>query len=119
MAVGTNDIFDPPAFAAQVERAMKLAGPDRTVYWVNVYVSRTKQPPAVRDADLANSAWVNDELYHAALKYPNLRIIDWSTFLTSRPDGPTPYLRDGVHTSEPLGGSARNELIAEAIKAGR
>lgn len=119
MAVGTNDIFDPPAFAAQVERAMKLAGPDRTVYWVNVYVSRTKQPPAVRDADLANSAWVNQELNEAALNHPNLRIIDWSSFLTSRPGGPTPYLRDGVHTSEPLGGSARNELIAKAIKNGR
>src|SRR5690349_10572778 len=96
MAVGTNDIFDPPAFAAQVERAMKIAGPDRTVYWVNVYASRTKQPPAVRDADLANSAWVNNELYEASLNHPNLRIIDWSSFLTSRPDGPTPYLRDGV-----------------------
>jgi hypothetical protein len=119
MAVGTNDIFDPPAFAAQVERAMKIAGPDRTVYWVNVYVSRTKQPPAVRDADLANSAWVNDELYDASLDHPNLRIIDWSTFLTSQPGGPTPYLRDGVHTSEPLGGTARNQLIAEAIKRGR
>lgn len=33
MAVGTNDIFDPPAFAAQVERALRIAGPDRTVYW--------------------------------------------------------------------------------------
>ncbi|WP_329004025.1 hypothetical protein OHA18_11595 [Kribbella sp. NBC_00709] len=119
MAVGTNDIFDPPAFAAQVERAMKIAGPDRTVYWVNVYVSRTKQPTAVRDADLANSAWVNQELDEAAASHPNLRIIDWSAFLASRPNGPTPYLRDGVHTSEPLGGSSRNELIAEAITSGR
>jgi hypothetical protein len=27
MAVGTNDIFDPPSFGAQVERAMAIAGP--------------------------------------------------------------------------------------------
>ncbi|HEY3558160.1 MAG TPA: hypothetical protein VGL05_11885 [Kribbella sp.] len=117
MAVGTNDIFDPPAFAAQVERALRIAGPKRTVYWVNVYASRTKQPAAVRDADLSNSAWINQQLDAAALEHPNLRIIDWSAFLTSQPNRPAQYLRDGVHTKEPLGGTARNELIADAIEA--
>jgi hypothetical protein len=116
MAVGTNDIFNPPAFAAQVERAMKIAGPGRTVYWVNVYASRTKQSAAVRDADLANSAWINQQLEEAAVRHPNLRIIDWSDYLTSRPSGPTPYLRDGVHTTDPLGGNARNQLIIDAIQ---
>lgn len=115
MAVGTNDIFDPPAFAAQVERALRIAGPDRTVYWVDVYVARTKQPDAIRDADLANSTWINQQLQDAALRHPNLRIIDWSGFLTSQPDRPAEYLRDGVHTSRPAGGAARNELIADAL----
>ncbi|NIK56010.1 GDSL-type esterase/lipase family protein [Kribbella shirazensis] len=114
MAVGTNDIFDPPAFAAQVERALRIAGPDRTVYWVNVYASRTKQPAAVRDADLANSAWINQQLRDAAREHPNLRIIEWSEFLEAQPNRPAEYLRDGVHTSEP-GGAARNKLIADAI----
>ncbi|MGZ0150397.1 hypothetical protein ACXJJ3_25290 [Kribbella sp. WER1] len=113
MAVGTNDIFDPPAFAAQVERAMRIAGPNRTVYWVNVYVNRTKQPASVRDADLSNSAWINQQLDQAALLHSNLRIVEWSEFLNQ--NGPAQYLRDGVHTSEPTGSSARNELIAEAI----
>jgi hypothetical protein len=117
MAVGTNDIFDPPAFAAQVERALRIAGPDRTVYWVNVYVSRTKQPAAIREADLANSAWINQQLDEAALRHPNLRIIDWNAFLMSQPNRPAQYLRDGVHTSQPLGGAARNELIADAIRS--
>ncbi|GAA3139042.1 hypothetical protein JOF29_000273 [Kribbella aluminosa] len=31
MAVGSNDIFDPAAFGAQVERALRIAGPRRTV----------------------------------------------------------------------------------------
>jgi hypothetical protein len=115
MAVGTNDIFDPPAFAAQVERALRIAGPDRTVYWVNVYVSRTKQSAATQDADLANSSWVNQQLEEAALRHPNLRIVDWSGFLQSQPGRPTDYLRDGVHTSQPVGGAARNELIADAL----
>ncbi|HEY3508845.1 MAG TPA: hypothetical protein VGL36_06775 [Kribbella sp.] len=115
MAVGTNDIFDPPAFAEQVERAMRIAGPDRTVYWVNVYASRTKQPASVRDADLANSAWINRQLEQAALLHSNLRIVQWAEFLDSQPNGPAQYLRDGVHTSEPTGSSARNALIADAI----
>jgi hypothetical protein len=116
MAVGTNDIFDPPAVAAQVERALRIAGPNRTVYWVNVYASRTKQPPLVRDADLANSAWVNQQLQDAAFRHPNLRIIDWYGLLTSQPDRPAQYLRDGVHTRKPVGGDARNELIVDAIE---
>ncbi|MFD7156477.1 hypothetical protein ACFV9C_17890 [Kribbella sp. NPDC059898] len=115
MAVGTNDIFDPPAFTEQVERALRIAGPDRTVYWVNVYASRTKQPAAIRDADLANSTWINQQLQQAALLHPNLRIVEWSEFLNAQPDGPTQYLRDGVHTSEPAGSSARNTLIADAL----
>ncbi|GAA3139051.1 hypothetical protein JOF29_000274 [Kribbella aluminosa] len=115
MAVGTNDIFDPPAFTEQVERAIRIAGPNRTVYWVNVYASRTKQPASVQDADLANSTWINQQLAQAALLHPNLRIVEWSEFLTTQPNGPAQYLRDGVHTSEPTGSSARNGLIADAI----
>jgi hypothetical protein len=116
MAVGTNDIFDPPAFAAQVERALKIVGPNRTIYWVNVYAMRTKQSPAMQDADRANSAWINHQLDEAAYVHPNLRIIEWSQFLTAQPNRPAQYLRDGVHTTEPLGSSARNELIADAVQ---
>lgn len=114
MAVGTNDIFNPPAFAAQVERALRIAGPDRTVYWVNVYASRAKQPASVRDADLANSAWINQQLRDVAREHPNLRIVEWAEFLEAQPNRPAQYLRDGVHTNE-LGAAARNKLIADAI----
>ncbi|MEV0283927.1 MULTISPECIES: hypothetical protein [unclassified Kribbella] len=114
MAVGSNDIFDPPAFAAQVERAMHIAGPSRTVYWVNVHVSRVRVPSAVRSADLANSAWVNQQLEQAAVRHPNLRIVRWNEFLAVQADGAAKYLRDGVHTSQ-LGQQARNELIVEAL----
>ena len=116
MAVGTNDIFDPPAFGAQVERAMAIAGPKRTVYWVNVEVSRFRQSADVQAADRANSAWINQQLEEAAARHPNLKIIHWSEFLNSQPAGLGKYLRDGVHTSEPIGRAARNELIAEALQ---
>ncbi|WP_460660818.1 SGNH/GDSL hydrolase family protein [Kribbella swartbergensis] len=119
MAVGSNDIFDPPGFAAQVERALHIAGPSRTVYWVNVYVGRTRQPAEVRAADQANSAWINQQLEQAAVRHPNLRIIRWAEYLAAQPGGPASYLRDGVHTSEPLGQNARNELIAGALEDSR
>ena len=32
MATGSNDIFTPPVFAAQVERVMDIVGPARKVY---------------------------------------------------------------------------------------
>ena len=116
MAVGTNDIFDPPAFGAQVERALAIAGPKRTVYWVDVEVSRFRQSADVQEADRANSAWINQQLEEAAARHPNLRIIHWAELLNSEPDGLTKYLRDGVHTTEPVGRAARNELIADALQ---
>jgi hypothetical protein len=118
MAVGTNDIFDPPAFGAQVERAMEIAGPDRTVYWVNVHATRFRQSADVQAADRANSIWINQQLAEAAARHPNLRIIDWAGFVASQPNGLTTYLRDGVHTTD-AGGKARNQLIADAIRSGR
>jgi hypothetical protein len=117
MAVGSNDIFDPPAFAAQVERAMHIAGPSRTVYWVNVHVSRVRQPAEVQAADQANSAWINQQLGQAATRHPNLRIIDWAGFLATQPGGPAKYLRDGIHTSEPFGQAARNQLIVGELES--
>jgi hypothetical protein len=119
MAAGTNDIFDPPAFGAQVERAMAIAGPNRTVYWVNVEVSRYRQSAEVQAADRANSAWINQQLEEAARRHPNLHIIHWAEYLAAQPEGLGKYLRDGVHTTEPVGRTARNELIAEALQGSR
>jgi hypothetical protein len=119
MAAGTNDIFDPPSFGAQVERAMAIAGPNRTVYWVNVQVSRFRQNSETQAADRANSAWINQQLEEAAMRHPNLRIIHWAEFLAAQPDGLTKYLRDGVHTTRPVGANARNELIADALQSRR
>ena len=116
MAVGSNDIYDPPAFAAQVERVMHIAGPSRTVFWVNVHVSRFRQPADVRAADQRNTDWVNQQLDEAAQRHPNLRIVHWAEYLAAQTGGVTPYLRDGVHTSVPLGQSARNQLIVSALE---
>jgi hypothetical protein len=118
MATGSNDIFTPPVFAAQVDRAMAIAGAGRTVFWVNVQVCRTSQSAAVQLADQRNSGWINLQLADAQRRHPNLRIVRWAEFLAAMPSRLTMYLRDGVHTKETLGQDARNELIVQAIEAG-
>jgi hypothetical protein len=118
MATGSNDIFTPPVFAAQVDRTMGIVGPGRLVYWVNVQVARTSQSAAVQLADQRNSAWINLQLADAQRRYPNLRIVHWAEFLAAKITRLSLYLRDGVHTTVPAGQDARNELIVQAIEAG-
>jgi hypothetical protein len=118
MALGTNDIFTPPAFAAQVERTMSIAGANRTVFWVNVQACRTAKPAEVQLADQRNSGWVSLQLAEAARRHPNLHVVHWAEFLAAKIERLTAYLRDGVHTKVPLGQDARNELIVQAIEAG-
>jgi hypothetical protein len=116
MASGSNDIFDPPKFAAQVDRAMSIAGRNRTVFWVNLQVVR-KLDATTQLADQRNSSWLNMQLYDAQEKYPNLRIIRWAEWLWVKPYRLANYLRDGVHPSVPLGQDARNELIVQSLVA--
>ena len=115
MASGSNDIFDPPKFAAQVDRAISIVGQTRILYWINLAVVRKAQTATVQLADQRNSSWLNMQLYDAQEKYPNLRIIRWAEWLWVKPYRLTNYLRDGVHTSIPLGQDARNELIVQAL----
>jgi hypothetical protein len=117
MATGTNDMFNPPVFAAQVDRTMRIAGSQRTVFWVNTQIARTAKSAAVQLADQRNSAWVNSQLSDAQKKYPNLRIIRWAEYLAAQPSRLTTLLREGVHTTVPAGQNARNELIVRAIEA--
>lgn len=118
ICLGSNDIFEPSGFVAQVDRVMRIAGPNRTVFWVNVYVARTKQPADVRAADQANSELINAQLAAARQRYPNLRIVPWAEFLTADPQRPRTLLRDGVHPSVPVGQKARNTLIVNTIRGG-
>jgi hypothetical protein len=80
-------------------------------------VSRFKQPAATQAADRTNSAWINQQLESASMRHPNLRVVHWSEFLNTQPAGFEKYLRDGVHTTTPIGATARNDLIADAIQA--
>jgi hypothetical protein len=119
MASGSNDIFDPPKFAAQVERAMSIVGSNRTVFWVNLQVVRKAVTAPFQLADQRNSSWLNMQLYDEQEKYPNLRIIRWAEWLWVKPYRLANYLRDGVHPTVPLGQDARNELIVQALVSPR
>ena len=117
MASGSNDIFDPPKFAAQLDRAMSITGRNRTVYWVNIQAVRTSVGATMQLADQRNSSWLNMQMYDAQEKYSNLRIIRWAEWLWVKPYRLLNYLRDGVHPSVPLGQDARNELIVQSLTA--
>lgn len=118
MATGTNDISDPPAFGAQVDRTMELIAGRARVVWVTAYAGRTGTgiTAAVREADVRNSGWINNQLWARAGKHSNLDIVDWFGFLCKNPGYRIGnLLTDGVHTSVPLGQNARNALILAAL----
>jgi hypothetical protein len=110
MATGSNDIFNPPVFAAQIDRVMRIVGRTRTVVWVNVWVARR----STAAADRSNSAWINRQLAAAGRRHTNLQLVRWAEFVNADPRRERRYLRDGVHTT-PLGRDARNELIIRAL----
>ncbi|GAA0956865.1 hypothetical protein GCM10009554_66870 [Kribbella koreensis] len=114
METGSNDIFNPPVFAAQIERVMQIVGRTRTVIWVNVWVAR----PRTAAADRANSASINRQLAAATRRHSNLQLVHWAEFVKADPKRERRYLRDGVHTT-PLGRDARNELIIRALAAAK
>jgi hypothetical protein len=115
MATGTNDIFNPPVFAAQVDRTMRIVGSNRKVIWVNTQISRTAKSAAIQVADQRNSAWINSQIHDAEKKYPNLDIVRWAEYLAAKPSRLTQLLSGGVHTTVPAGQDARNELIVQAL----
>jgi lysophospholipase L1-like esterase len=117
MAVGSNDIFNPSVFSTQVNRVMTITGPNVIVYWPEIHVSRWSQSTGIQVADQRNSGWLNAQLYAAAAKHANLKIISWASFLAQKPGYRIPaYLSDGVHTTA-AGTASRNSVLASLIKA--
>ena len=114
MAVGSNDVFDPPVMAAQIARLRSALEPRGVkVSWVDVQVSRVKYSPAVQLADQRNTGWVNAQI-HSGCVAP-CTVIGWGEFLSANPSYRLPaYLRDGVHTTA-AGTAAWAVLIAGEV----
>lgn len=96
MAVGTNDIFNPPAVAGQPAR-IKAVVPD--AFWVDVTATRwgSSYSTASQVSDMRNSSWVNG-MVRAAV--PDSQVISWAAQVASTPGRGvllTHYIQDGVH----------------------
>lgn len=110
---GENDIFEPYLFAVQIERVMRVAGPQRAVHWVIPVVRR----PAHVEADLANSQRLIDALSAAARRHPNLHLVDWAGVLAATDDAGRERLApDGVHPS-PEGSLEMVRLVTGSLDA--
>src|SRR6266536_2078007 len=75
VASGSNDIFDPRPFGAQVARLKAGLPYGTTLLWVDVQVSRTRYSSAVQLTDPRNSLWVDNQLRE---NLPKSQIVPWS-----------------------------------------
>jgi hypothetical protein len=95
--LGTNNCFDPPSFAGQIQRLIDAAPASTTIVAIDTYVARASVTDAVKLHDVRNSGWVNDQI-HAAL--PPERVVDWVAnlgYAVGRGRALSYYLEDGVH----------------------
>ena len=102
ISLGTND--DPAAtgaFAADVERALALAGPGRCVIWATLW------------RDGAPEDGLNGVLEAAARQHTNLRLLSWASMLAGHPEWRAP---DGTHGS-PDGYAARADEAARLVRS--
>jgi hypothetical protein len=101
MAVGSNDIFNPKAFGAQVQRAENFIagynathGTDVQLWWVSVQVTRWNQTDVIERNDQRNSMSVNMDIYQ---RIPAEHVIDWAGRFMDNPSLLDYYLLDGTH----------------------
>ena len=97
ISLGTNGEL----YEKAVKALLKVLGPNRSVFWVNVYGPEL-------DWTRAN----NDYLNQLAAATPNLTIIDWNSTLSAHPEW---LWEDGIHPN-PDGSKAYADQIYNAIE---
>lgn len=108
---GSNDIFSPGEFPAQIDKLLSIAGPTRRVVWVAPYVAR----PRHSVADVHNTRAIRADLLRAARRHANLRVVDWADHVLALPAVEQRRLMpDGAHPS-PAGCAALTRLIVAAM----
>lgn len=91
MECGTNNIYDPPAMLAQVQRTVDLCEAHGVeLIWIDTFAMR----PGFELADLMNCAWVNEAIHQ---NVPASRIIRWHRWFASNKGRIAARLADGVH----------------------
>ncbi len=101
MSLGTNDADGTEReFRRLVEDAVEIVGPDRCLVWATIVrdgVARTGFDGVLRDA---------------RSRYPNVRIVDWSSMVAQ---DPSLLAGDAVHGT-PEGYSRRAEETARVVR---
>ena len=109
VALGTNDArsgLTATEADTRIDEVMALAT-GKPVLWVNIYRSDTKGTMAAADL-------FDQQLAAAASRYPNLTVLDWSSYIQSRPEL---MGADHIHLTSD-GYVARAEWLALQIAAG-
>jgi hypothetical protein len=109
VALGTNDARSGLTAAeadTRIDEMMALAT-GKPVLWVNIYRSDTKGTMAAADL-------FDQQLGAATSRYPNLTVLDWSSYIQSRPEL---MGDDHIHLTSD-GYLARAEWLARQIAAG-
>ena len=96
IGLGTNGPFN----MQQVDQIMKLVGPQRQVFWINVHVPTRPWEKTV-----------NGVLSQASDKYKNLTVIDWNSYSNGHTDW---FYDDNVHPN-PDGSMYYTSFVAKEI----
>lgn len=123
MLTGTNDMFNPPVMAGQIERLRSAPSMLLTkIMWMDTYGVR----PATAEADQRNSMWVNRQIWTAPQGVAGLagvQTINWASQFYTSPNRKALYLdAGGVHPKVPtgcefLGQSVASQIIGPAMAA--
>lgn len=112
MAVGTNDIMNPPVMAAQILRLQQnIAARSEPVmlWWVDVQASR----PAFPVADQRNTGWINNQIHDSLVPF---QTIPWFRWFASNPARIQTYIKaDGIHPIEGVGTNFWAEVLRQAV----
>lgn len=99
IALGTNGPLDGQ-YEKQTEKFLKYLGPDRHIYWVNVYCPKT----GWQDSN-------NTYLKKIASEHSNVQIIDWASKAAQHPEW---LSGDGIHPNK-QGTEAYAQLVHDTI----
>lgn len=118
LAMGTNDIENPPACYAQLDRLIADIGAERRLYVVSPFAARGGNTGPYFGYDIGNSARIAAREYALALSNPTVRVVDWHSRVFDNPlSNIRSWLADGVHPNA-TGINVWLSLIANAIDAG-
>lgn len=119
IGLGTNDAAVDGAsvarFSDRVRKLMDTLGPDRRVWWINLWVDLSKAR-AEGYSELDVYPQYNEALSGVLAQYPNAQIIDWERVVSDYQagHGPLETTPDGIHP-ESDGNTLRISTITDAL----